>query len=100
MTPQLTNWGTATARRIPTAMTRKKNIDAAQLHDLLTDAFRKTAGDHCLRCRIPMPAHFAGAGANWRVGAIDECSTLCHSILEDVVREFAAKYQLRPPAGR
>lgn len=81
-------------------MSRKKRVDAAQLRDLLTDAFRKTAGDHCLRCRIPMPAYFAGAsaGANWRVGAIDECPTLCHSILEDLVREFAAKYDVVPPA--
>lgn len=74
----------------------RKRIAAAELHDLLTREFRKTAGDTCLGCRIPLPSYFAGArtGPNWRIGAFDECSTLCHTILEDVAAKVAARYDL------
>ena len=74
----------------------RKQIPPAELHDLLVREFRKTAGDSCLGCRIPMPAYFAGArhGPNWRIGAFDECSTLCHTILEDVAAKVAARYDL------
>ena len=51
-------------------MTRKK-ISAAELHERLTAEFRKTAGDSCLKCTIPMPAYREpgeGAGPNWRIG--------------------------------
>lgn len=77
----------------------REQVSAAELHDRLTREFRNTAGDQCLRCRIPMPAYFAGSkGANWRVGALDECSTLCHSILEDLVGRLSERYELEPGA--
>ena len=79
-------------------MKKREQLSAAELHDLLTREFRNTAGDHCLRCNVPMPAYFAGSrGANWRVGALDECSTLCHSILEDLVGKLSERYDLRAP---
>jgi hypothetical protein len=81
----------------PTDSGRRK-VSAAQLHDLLAAEFRKTAGDQCLRCRVPMPAYFAGStGVNWRVGALDECSSLCHSILQDLVEKLSQHYELRGP---
>ena len=75
---------------------RKKKIAARELHDLLAREFRNTAGDSCLGCRIPMPRYFAGAreGANWRIGAFEECSSLCHTILQDVTAKVAARYDL------
>ena len=74
----------------------RKRISAADLHDLLSREFRKTAADSCLACRIPMPAYFRGAreGPNWRIGAFEECSTLCHTIFEDVKARVAARYDL------
>ena len=74
----------------------RKRISARELHDLLTREFRKTAGDGCLGCRIPMPGVFAGArdGPNWRIGTFEECSTLCHTILQDVTEKVAARYDL------
>ena len=74
----------------------RKRIAAAELHELLTREFRKTAADSCLGCRIPMPSYFAGArnGPNWRIGQLDECAGLCHTILEDVTIRVAARYDL------
>lgn len=74
----------------------RKRIRAGELHDLLVREFRDTAGDSCLGCRIPMPAYFAGArdGPNWRIGTFEECSSLCHTILEDVTAKVAARYDL------
>ena len=80
----------------------RKRLSPAKLHDLLVDEFRKTAGDQCLRCRIPMPAYFAGArdGPNWRIGSLAECDTLCHSILQDIAAELARRYELQEPGAR
>ena len=84
---------------VGTAEMKREQVSAAELHELLTREFRKTAGDHCLRCSIPMPSYFAGSrGANWRVGALDECSTLCHSIVEDLVQKLSERYDLRASA--
>jgi hypothetical protein len=80
----------------------RKRISAAELHDLLTSEFRKTAADSCLACRIPMPSYFAGAreGPNWRIGAFEECSALCHTILEDVTARLRQDTTFSsPPKG-
>jgi hypothetical protein len=75
----------------------RKQISATELHDLLTREFAKTAGDSCLKCRIPMPAYLErgqGDGANWRIGGIAECSSLCHTILEDLVAKLSTRYDI------
>ena len=80
-------------------MTRKK-ISPTQLHDLLTAEFRKTAGDSCLKCAIPMPAYREPgkeAGPNWRIGGTAECSSLCHTILADLVAELSQTYDITRP---
>jgi hypothetical protein len=80
-------------------MTRKK-ISPAQLHDLLAAEFSKTAGDSCLNCTIPMPAWREpgeGAGPNWRIGSAAECSSLCHTILQDLVAALAERYDITRP---
>lgn len=81
----------------------RKKVSATELHDLLMREFRGTAGDSCLKCSIPMPVFFeAGAhgGRNWRMGGIDDCSTLCHTILEDVAAKLADQYEMKPPPGK
>jgi hypothetical protein len=80
-------------------MSRKK-VSALELHEILMLEFRGTAGDSCLKCRIPMPAYFApgaASGLNWRVGGIDDCSSLCHTILEDLVAKLSSRYELKKP---
>jgi hypothetical protein len=75
----------------------RKTVSAAELHDILTREFAKTAGDLCLKCRIPMPAYFepgAKGGPNWRIGGLGECDNLCHTFLQDVVERAAGKYDV------
>ncbi|HYC37844.1 MAG TPA: hypothetical protein VEC19_15555 [Usitatibacter sp.] len=80
----------------------RKRLSATKLHELLEEEFRKTAGDHCLRCRVPMPAYFAGAreGPNWRAGSLAECDALCHTILQDIAERLARRYDLAPSRRR
>ena len=75
----------------------RKRIEPEKLHDILTREFRGTAGDHCLKCRIPIPMRIdaKSGGPNWRVATGAECSNLCHTILEDLVAKFSREYDLR-----
>ena len=76
----------------------RKRVSAEELHDLLVREFSNTAGDTCLSCRLPMPVFLETRDPdrpNWRIGSIAECSTLCHTILEDVAAKLAHKYNLR-----
>ena len=76
----------------------RKTVSPSELHDLLTREFAKTAGDLCLKCRLPMPVfRESRAGPNWRLGTLDECTTLCHSIVEDVAAKLGREYDLRQP---
>jgi hypothetical protein len=77
-------------------MSRKK-ISPSQLHERLSRDFRKTAGDLCLKCSIPMPAYLEpgeSQGPNWRLTSGAECSSLCHTILEDLVAKYSAEYDI------
>lgn len=79
---------------------QRKKVASEELHDILTREFRKTAGDLCLKCRIPRPVFRepgAAGGANWRVGGVDECSALCHTILEELVASLSVKYDITKP---
>jgi hypothetical protein len=78
----------------------RKSVTAAELHDILTREFRKTAGDLCLKCRVPMPAYLepgARGGPNWRIGSVGECEALCHTILQDLAAAAGERYDLRKP---
>ena len=79
-------------------MPSKKRITPEVLHDLLTREFARTAGDLCLRCRIPKPVfRETRGGPNWRLGAMDECNTLCHSLVQDIAAKLGENYDLRHP---
>ena len=79
----------------------RKRVSASDLHDILTREFAKTAGDLCLKCRIPMPVfRQTRDGANWRLGAMDECNTLCHSLVQDIAAQLAQRYELTAPGNR
>jgi hypothetical protein len=80
-------------------MTRKK-VSPAELRELLAAEFRKTAGDSCLKCRIPMPAYRdpgEAGGPNWRIGNTAECSSLCHTIIEGLVAALSTRYDITRP---
>jgi hypothetical protein len=77
----------------------KKKISSAELHALLEAEFRNTAAGLCRRCAVPRPVFLASAsgGPNWRVGRLDECGDLCHTLLDDVVARLAGRYDLTAP---
>jgi hypothetical protein len=76
----------------------RKRVSATELHDLLVREFAKTAGDLCLKCRLPMPVlRESRQGPNWRLGSLDECSTMCHTIVADIAAKLGENYDLRRP---
>jgi hypothetical protein len=78
----------------------RKAIARERLRGIIEREFRDTAGDSCLKCTIPMPAYLEPGESdapNWRIGRIDECSTLCHSILEDIAAKLAREYDITRP---
>jgi hypothetical protein len=84
------------------ALQRKKNaymrkkISTDELHALLETQFRKTAAGLCGKCAVPRPVFMQAAEgrSNWRVGRLDECGDLCHTILEDIAAQLAQRYDL------
>jgi hypothetical protein len=74
----------------------KKKIPPEKLHALLEEEFRATAAGLCRACSVPRPIfrESASGTSNWRVGALDECSGLCHSILSDVAARLAERYDI------
>ena len=82
---------------------KRRRIEPGELHALLQAEFTRLAGAQCVGCRLPLPTYFAGAreGANWRLPQIGECASLCHTVVDEVVERFAARYELAsPPAGQ
>ena len=76
----------------------RKKVDVSELHDLITREFAKTVGDSCLRCRIPKPVfRHSATGPNWRLGAVEECDSLCHSLIADIAAKLGENYQLESP---
>lgn len=78
---------------------KRRNISAAELHEILTREFANTAAGLCSRCRVPKPVFRAdvSAGPNWRVPALDECDSLCHSILMDIAEKLGREYTMAKP---
>jgi hypothetical protein len=74
----------------------RKKISTDELHALLEREFRKTAADLCRACSVPKPVFLASptGRSNWRIGSLEECPGLCHTILEDVAAKLAEKYEL------
>src|ERR1043166_2027572 len=68
---------------------KRRTIAREELHALLQEEFALRAGAQCVGCRLPMPVYFAGAreGANWRLPPLDECSSLCHTLVDELRSE-------------
>ena len=82
-------------------MPDKRRVSAAELHDILAREFADTAAGLCARCRVPKPIFVEGGeGANWRVPPLDECDSLCHTILTDVAGKLARQYDMAKPRSR
>jgi hypothetical protein len=72
-------------------------VSSAELHAFLEREFRGTAAGLCRKCAVPKPVfpRSASGASNWRIGAIEECDGLCHTILQDVAAKLAAQYSLK-----
>lgn len=75
----------------------RKKISKDELHALLERDFRETAAGLCGACSVPKPVFLAAptGGSNWRIGSLEECSGLCHTILQDVATKLAQRYELK-----
>ena len=75
----------------------KKRLSVEELHAKLQEEFAKRTGDLCAGCRLPRPTYFAGArdGPNWRLPPLGECSSLCHTLAEELAARYAQRYELR-----
>ena len=80
---------------------KRRRIAAQDLHARLQEEFQRQAGTHCLACRLPLPAYFAGAreGPNWRLPPLGECSSLCHPFAEELAARFGERFDIVPPAS-
>jgi hypothetical protein len=77
----------------------KRRITVDELHARLQAEFMSRAGDLCVACRLPKPAYFAGAreGPNWRLPPLEECSSLCHTLAEELAAWYAERYEVVAP---
>ena len=78
----------------------RKRVSRQELHDILVREFRNTAGDACLACRIPLPSYFApgeATGVNWRLAGMEECPSLCHTIVMDLFEKLSEEYAVTRP---
>ena len=75
---------------------KRKAIARDELHALLQATFAKRAAGACGRCQLPRPTLFTAAreGPNWRLPELAECTSLCHTVVDEVVREVGARYDL------
>ena len=73
-------------------MTKRITLD--QLHALLQEEFLGRAGDLCTACRLPRPVLFEAAreGPNWRLPALGECNSLCHTLAGEIAERYAQLY--------
>jgi len=78
---------------------RRRHVSAKELHDILTRRFTDSAAGLCSRCRVPRPVFRddVASGPNWRVPALDECDSLCHSILMDIAQKVGEEYDMAKP---
>ena len=78
---------------------KRRKVSREELHEILVRELGLTAAGLCGACRVPKPVFLEsrGGGPNWRVPALEECSALCHTILQDVVAELSRKYDLSRP---
>src|SRR5687767_445480 len=78
----------------------KNTLPAEELFAVLEQAFRRRARE-CSGCAFTLPFHVARsrAGANWSVAATAACSEKCRLVLEDLIAEHQAAYELATRGG-
>jgi hypothetical protein len=76
----------------------KTPMTAADLFVLLDREFRRRKPRECDACFVQLPYRIdapEGYGANWEVLTLPKCKHECDSVLEEIVQEYQARYELR-----
>lgn len=79
-------------------MTTRSGRTAADLFVLLDREFRRRKPRECSACFVQLPYRIDtldGDGANWEVVFPPACGFRCAAVLEEVVLELQARFNLR-----
>lgn len=83
-------------------MKDKTEIHAADLYVLMQREFRRRQAPECTACYVQLPYRVDRTdrnAPNWEVSFPPTCSHGCQAIIEDLVSEFGALYDLRVDDG-
>ena len=83
-------------------MKDKTQIHAADLYVLMQREFRRRQSPECTACYVQLPFRvdrIEPEAPNWEVRFASSCSHGCRALIEDLVNEFGALYDLRPDNG-
>ena len=84
-------------------MTKRTAVLAADLYVLLQREFRRRQAPECKMCYVQLPYRVDRRDpgtANWEVVPPPTCAFDCWKVLEDLVAEFQALYDLRTDETR
>jgi hypothetical protein len=82
-------------------MTSRTPIAAADLYVLLQREFRRRQVPHCSACYVQLPFRVDRRDANasnWEVIVPTSCEYNCREVLDEVIDDFAKRYDLLPEA--
>ena len=80
-------------------MNPRTDITPAQLYLLLTREFTLRQSRRCPACAVPMPFRvdrLEPDAPNWEIFTPVDCGGECASLLEELVAEHQARYELVP----
>lgn len=80
-------------------MTKKTSIAAADLFVLLDREFQRRKPRECHACFVSLPFRVDAPGddaPNWETLAPLTCARRCNAVLEEIVAQLQARYDLAP----
>ena len=83
-------------------MTEKTQIHAADLYVLMQREFRRRQASECTACYVQLPYRVDQSepdAPNWEISIPPACSHGCQSLIEELVTQFGALYDLREGNG-
>lgn len=84
-------------------MNKRTALHAADLYVLLQREFRRRQSPQCTQCFVQVPYRVDRNGddeaANWEVAIPAQCQHGCAALIEELMQEFRALYDLTPEPG-
>ena len=80
-----------------TRMNNRSEIHAADLYVLLEKEFKRRKPGECSQCYVQLPYRVDradGQASNWELVVPTECPYNCRVVIEDLVQEYGARYDL------